>query len=264
MGETENLSYGAYVSCRANLFLLRTDMGREKVFRFKQFEVLNDRTAMKVGTDGVLLGAWCDVTDARRVLDVGTGCGVIALMVAQRNGEAQIDAVEIDKDSADEASLNFSRSPWADRLHIDHVDFNGFATCDSVGKYDLVVSNPPFFSNGILPPEKSRISARHTQNLTYGQLLKNARTLLAEKGKIALITPFDNIKEVIEECVFNNLNISRKVNVVSVEGFAPKRVLWELVNYPCSMHESELVIEASPGVFSDEYIALCKDFYLKM
>ena len=239
-------------------------MSREKVFRFKQFQVVNDKTAMKVGTDGVLLGAWCNVASARRVLDVGTGCGVIALMVAQHNSEARIDAVEIDKDSADEAAMNFSCSPWADRLHVEHVDFNDFATHAGVGVYDLIVSNPPFFTNGILPPEASRMSARHTQNLTYGQLLNNAGKLLADGGKIALITPSDNIKEIIEECVFNNLNISRKVNVVSVEGFAPKRVLWELVNYPCSMHESELVIEASPGVFSDEYIALCKDFYLKM
>ncbi len=239
-------------------------MAREKTFRFKRFEVLNDRTAMKVGTDGVLLGAWCDVAGARKVLDVGTGCGVIALMVAQRNGEAQIDAVEIDKDSADEAAMNFSCSPWARRLRVAHCDFNEFALRDVVGKYNLIVSNPPFFTNGILPPDASRMSARHTQNLTYGQLLNNTGKLLADGGKIALITPFDNIKEIIEVCVFNNLNISRKVNVVSVEGFAPKRVLWELVNYPCSMHESELVIETSPGVFSDEYIALCKDFYLKM
>ena len=243
---------------------MSADMSREKVFRFKQFQVVNDKAAMKVGTDGVLLGAWCNVASAHRVLDVGTGCGVIALMVAQRNSEAQIDAVEIDKDSADEAALNFSRSPWTDRLHVEHVDFNDFALRDVVGKYDLIVSNPPFFTNGILPPEASRMSARHTQNLTYGQLLNNAGKLLADGGKIALITPFDNIKEIIEECVFNNLNISRKVNVISVASLPPKRVLWELVKYPCQLHESELVIETSLGVFSDEYIALCKDFYLKM
>ena len=243
---------------------MSTDMSREKVFRFKQFQVVNDKTAMKVGTDGVLLGAWCNVASAHRVLDVGTGCGVIALMVAQRNSEARIDAVEIDKDSADEAAMNFSCSPWARRLRVAHCDFNEFALRDVVGKYNLIVSNPPFFTNGILPPEASRMSARHTQNLTYGQLLNNAGKLLADGGKIALITPSDNIKEIIEECVFNNLNISRKVNVMSVASLPPKRVLWELVNYPCSMHESELVIETSPGVFSDEYIALCKDFYLKM
>lgn len=239
-------------------------MAREKTFRFKRFEVLNDRTAMKVGTDGVLLGAWCDVAGARRVLDVGTGCGVIALMVAQRNAEAIIDAIEIDGASAQEAALNFSHSPWSERLHVVACDFNSVEAWWSGEKYDLIVSNPPFFTNGILPPDASRMSARHTQHLTYGQLLKNAEKLLADGGKMALITPFDNIKEIIEESVFNNLNISSKINVISVNGMSPKRVLWELVKYPCSMHESELVIEISPGVFSEEYVALCKDFYLKM
>ncbi len=239
-------------------------MGREKVFRFKHFEVLNDRTAMKVGTDGVLLGAWCDVTGARRVLDVGAGCGVISLMVAQRNDMTQIDAVEIDKDSADEAALNFSRSPWSNRLHIEHYDFNEFAMRDMVEGYDLIVSNPPYFTNGILPPDASRMSARHTRNLTYGQLLRNAGKLLADDGKIALITPFDNIKEIVEECVFNNLNISRKIDVISVEDLPPKRVLWELVKHRCQLLENNLVIEVAPGVYSDEYVNLCKDFYLKM
>lgn len=234
------------------------------MFRFKRFEVLNDRTAMKVGTDGVLLGAWCDVTSAHRVLDVGTGCGVIALMVAQRNSDARIDAVEIDKDSADEAALNFSRSLWSKRLHIEHCDFNEFALRDEVGRYDLIVSNPPFFTNGVLPPEASRMSARHTQNLSYDQLLKNADRLLAEDGKIALITPFENIKEIVEGSVFNSLSISKKVNVVSVKGSSPKRVLWELRHEPCEMQESELVIEISPLSYSEEYVALCKDFYLKM
>jgi tRNA1Val (adenine37-N6)-methyltransferase len=94
--------------------------------------------------------------------------------------------------------------------------------------------------------------------------LRNAGRLLAEDGKIALITPFDNVKEIIEECVFNNLNISRKIDVVSVEGLPPKRVLWELVKHPCQLLENNLVIEVAPGVYSDEYVNLCKDFYLKM
>ena len=239
-------------------------MGREKVFRFKQFEVLNDRTAMKVGTDGVLLGAWCNVTGAHRVLDVGTGCGVIALMVAQRNAAAQIDAIEIDEASALEAGLNFERSPWAERLHLVHGDFTAIETWWSGEKYDLIVSNPPFFTHGVLPPEASRMTARHTQNLDYGQLLKVASLMLADKGKIALITPFDNIKEIVEENTFNSLNISKKVNVISVKGFPPKRVLWELCKEQCEMRENELVIEDRPGCFSDAYVTLCKDFYLKM
>ena len=239
-------------------------MGREKVFRFKQFEVLNDRTAMKVGTDGVLLGAWCDVQGARQVLDVGTGCGVIALMVAQRNAAAQIDAIEIDEASALEAGLNFERSPWAERLHLVHGDFTAVETWWGGEKYDLIVSNPPFFTHGVLPPEASRMTARHTQNLDYGQLLKVASEMLADEGKIALITPFDNIKEIVEESTFNSLNISKKVNIISVKGFPPKRVLWELCKERCEMKENELVIENRPGCFSDDYVTLCKDFYLKM
>ncbi|MBO4813363.1 MAG: methyltransferase [Muribaculaceae bacterium] len=239
-------------------------MGREKVFRFKQFEVLNDRTAMKVGTDGVLLGAWCDVQGARRVLDVGTGCGVIALMVAQRNAAAQIDAIEIDEASALEAGLNFERSPWAERLHLVHGDFTAVETWWSGEKYDLIVSNPPFFTHGVLPPEASRMTARHTQNLDYGQLLKVASAMLADEGKIALITPFENIKGIVEESTFNSLNISKKFNIISVKGFPPKRVLWELCKEACEMKENELVIEDHAGCFSDDYVTLCKDFYLKM
>ena len=239
-------------------------MGREKVFRFKQFQVLNDKTAMKVGTDGVLLGAWCEVTDARHVLDVGTGCGVIALMVAQRNAESRIDAIEIDEASAKEAALNFSRSPWAERLHLVHGDFTAVETWWSGEKYDLIVSNPPFFTHGVLPPEASRMTARHTQNLDYGQLLKTASAMLADGGKIALITPFDNIKEIVEEGIFNCLNISKKVNVISLNGLPPKRVLWELCKEACEMKENELVIEERAGCFSEDYVTLCKDFYLKM
>ena len=118
---------------------------REKIFRFKQFEVVNDRTAMKVGTDGVLLGAWCPVAEARRVLDVGTGCGVIALMVAQRNRQALIEGIDIDQDSIAEARLNFANSPWNNRLTAIEGDFNDM---DGDARYDLIVSNPPYFTNG--------------------------------------------------------------------------------------------------------------------
>ena len=131
---------------------MRLSMGREKVFKFKQFAVLNDRTAMKVGTDGVLLGAWCPVEGARRVLDVGTGCGVIALMVAHRNTDAVIDAIDIDHDAIDEATLNFANSPWSERLTAIEGDFNNLNT--AVG-YDLIVSNPPYFTDSLLPPDEA-------------------------------------------------------------------------------------------------------------
>ena len=122
-------------------------MTREKIFRFKQFGVLNDKTAMKVGTDGVLLGAWCDVAGARRVLDVGTGCGLIALMVAQRNKGAAVTAIDIDDEAVGEARINIARSPWSDRVEALCVDFNDFAAQEP---YDLIVSNPPFFTEDVM------------------------------------------------------------------------------------------------------------------
>ena len=130
-------------------------MAREKKFRFKQFEVLNDRTAMKVGTDGVLLGAWCPVEGMTRVLDVGTGCGVIALMVAQRNNGALIEGIDVDEGAIDEAKLNFAASPWSERLTARLQDFN---VLDVEESYDLIVSNPPYFTNGVLPTGDARSS----------------------------------------------------------------------------------------------------------
>ena len=124
---------------------------RESVFRFKQFAVRNSMAAMKVGTDGVLLGAWCPVEGALRVLDVGTGTGLIALMVAQRNVSAMIDAVDIDHAACDEAGFNVANSPWHERINVECCDFMEYCGC-GVG-YDLIVSNPPYFDNGLLPPD---------------------------------------------------------------------------------------------------------------
>ena len=134
-------------------------MSREYTFRFKKFRVINDKTAMKVGTDGVLLGAWCDVSAATSVLDVGAGCGLIALMIAQRNDHAMIDAIDIDCCAVEEAYINFHDSPWGGRLNVREADFNIFAN-SCVKKYDLIVSNPPFFSNGVMPAGVSLIFYR--------------------------------------------------------------------------------------------------------
>ena len=175
-------------------------MAREKVFRFKQFEVLNDRTAMKVGTDGVLLGAWCPVENVRRVLDVGTGCGVIALMVAQRNSTAVIDAIDIDHDAIEEAVLNFERSPWSDRLSATEGDYNDLQS--SGEGYDLIISNPPYFTNGVMPTGDARTTARHTGTLSYPQLLDGATRLLTVAGTLAIITPSDAEGEIQEAAAF--------------------------------------------------------------
>lgn len=236
-------------------------MGREKVFRFKQFAVLNDRTAMKVGTDGVLLGAWCPVEDSRCVLDVGTGCGVIALMVAQRNPTAIIDAIDIDHDAIVEATLNFANSPWNDRLTAIESDFNSMTTDK---RYDLIVSNPPFFTNGVLPTGDARTTARHTSTLNYNQLIDKAAQLLDEEGSLSLITPIEAEGDIIQASTFASLPARRITRVIPVEGAAPKRILWLLSRRDISYSEDTLIIAHENGAFTSEYIALTGAFYLKM
>lgn len=236
-------------------------MGREKTFRFKQFSVLNDRTAMKVGTDGVLLGAWCPVEGIHRVLDVGTGCGVIALMIAQRNSGAVITGIDIDEGAIEEASLNFANSPWGERLTANLADFNDLKDGD---RYDLIVSNPPYFTDSLPSPEASRTIARHTRSLTYRQLIEGAAHLLTGEGILALISPTDAEGDITEAATFASLPVRRITRVIPVEGAAPKRTLWILSRRDILYREDELTIARPDGTFTQEYIDLTRDFYLKM
>ena len=236
-------------------------MGREKIFRFKQFAVLNDRTAMKVGTDGVLLGAWCPADGLHRVLDVGTGCGVIALMIAQRNPDAVIVGIDIDRDAIEEASINFGRSPWGERLTAVEGDFN---VMEAQEPYDLIVSNPPYFTESLLPPDVSRTLARHDQSLSYRQLIDGSARLLARDGILALISPTDAEGAIIEAATFASLPVKRKTRVIPVEGAAPKRTLWILSNAGIPSREDTLTIAHHDGTFTREYIELTSAFYLKM
>ena len=236
-------------------------MGREKVFRFKQFAVLNDRTAMKVGTDGVLLGAWCPVEGATHVLDVGTGCGVIALMMAQRNAKAVIDAIDIDAGAINEASVNFANSPWGDRLTAIEADFNDM---DDAPAYDLIVSNPPYFTDSLLPPDAARTLARHSRSLTYRQLIDGAARLLNDEGTLALISPCDAEGEIIEASTFASLPVRRLTRVIPVEDAPAKRTLWLLSRREVPYLEGTLTIAHHDGTFTSEYVSLTGAFYLKM
>lgn len=236
-------------------------MAREKIFRFKQFAVLNDRTAMKVGTDGVLLGAWCPVEGAKRVLDVGTGCGVIALMVAQRNSEAVIEGIDIDHDAVEEAALNFERSPWSGRLTAHEKDFNDL---EAGGPYDLIISNPPYFTDSLLPPDSGRTLARHTASLSYRQLIEGASRLLASNGQLALISPTDAEGIIVEASAFAALPVRRLTRVIPVEDATPKRTLWLLSRQDIPYREDTLTIAHRDGTFTPEYIDLTGAFYLKM
>lgn len=252
---------------------------RETVFKFKQFDVINRRSAMKVGTDGVLLGAWGDVSryasDAvnptkadmvRNILDVGCGTGVISLMQAQRFPHAVITGIEIDPEAAAEARENFEMSPWADRLRLIKGDFITCFGNNLEAKFDLIVSNPPFFTNGQLSPDKSRLTARHDTTLSLETLLNTAAGIISENGSLCLILPADREEDLKWLAVVNRFHIERLVKISTVPHKPPRRLLAELVPPAANGHQtrfSSLSIHCDDGNFSKEYADLLKDFYLK-
>ena len=228
-------------------------------FKFKQFAVEQDDVAMKVGTDGVLLGAWAECEGARRILDIGTGTGVIALQMAQRNPTAQVQAVEIDETAARRARANFDNSPWAERLEVEQTPVQEFSPAE---KFDLIISNPPYFVDSLLPPDAKRSTARHTHDLTFEELDRAVCRLLAESGRFALILPEPEFERYAEQ---SQLHLVRRCNVHSVEGGAIKRVMGEFSkDKPAKIEIESLAIEVERrGEFSADYRALTKDFYLK-
>lgn len=229
-------------------------------FRFKQFEVEQRQSAMKVGTDGVLLGAWCDTGNAHRVLDIGSGTGLIALMIAQRNQEATIDAVEIDKNSAEEASRNFHRSQWADRLNSICKDILLF---NAIYSYDLIVSNPPFFKTGESAPDIRRATARHCSALPFEHLFKKVGALLSPDGIFAMIAPAEVKNDIEFYAGEYDFWIKRRTSVISKPGKPVMRYLWEFVKYPVEIKDSSLTIHAA-SCYSPEYRTLTRNFYLNL
>ena len=228
-------------------------------FRFKQFAVEQDDVAMKVGTDGVLLGAWADCDEAKRILDIGTGTGVIALMLAQRNTEAQIHAVEIDETASKRARSNFDMSPWAERLTVENCAVQEFEPSD---KFDLIISNPPYFVDSLQCPDAKRTTARHTQDLTFEELDKAVGRLLAENGRFALILPTVEFEKYLS---ITNLYLARRCDVHPTTGAAVKRVMAEFVKDSQAeiLHENITIEKEKRGDYTDEYRTLTKDFYLK-
>ncbi|MBU3813011.1 MAG: tRNA1(Val) (adenine(37)-N6)-methyltransferase [Candidatus Bacteroides intestinipullorum] len=228
-------------------------------FKFKQFTIHHDRCAMKVGTDGVLLGAWASVRDARRILDVGTGSGLIAIQLAQRNPEARITAIEIDSDASGQAQENVSRSPWGDRIEVLCMDFGKYFPQE---KFDLVVSNPPYFVDALRSPDAQRRMARHTEGLNYEMLFRHTRDLLAEEGRLAVILPTEVEELALGSAFAQGWFLARRTNVYTKPGKKCRRLLLELVRKPVAYAAADLFIERAEGGYSDEYIALTQDFYL--
>jgi len=231
-------------------------------FSFKQFTVWHDKCAMKVGTDGVLLGAWTDVSNANSVLDIGTGTGLVALMIAQRCN-ADIFAIEIDNNAVIQATDNKNRSPWSERISIIQGDFKTF---ESNTKFDVIVSNPPYFSNSLLPPDIKRSTARHTNELSYYELIEGAAELLSPRGKFSLIIPADVIDKIIEIAANFDLYPIRQTNILPKQDSSPKRVLISFSNKKDAIFAkpNDLIIELARHQYTPEYIDLTKEYYLNM
>lgn len=230
-------------------------------FKFKQFTVYHDRCAMKVGTDGVLLGAWTDLSQTRRILDIGTGTGLIALMLAQRNPEAQITAIDIDAEAVKQACENFSASPWSNRLKAIQQDVCHYT---EFSLFDTIVSNPPYFVDSLKCTDNQRTTARHTDSLDAKRLLKKVSELLAPDGRFSLILPADQTNELIRIAQIQGLHPSRLTQVITRPGLPPKRSLVEFQKAVQPIQANELVIELERHVYSEGYTSLTRDFYLKM
>jgi tRNA1Val (adenine37-N6)-methyltransferase len=226
------------------------------IFRFKQFEVNQTGCAMKVNTDGVLLGALADGANANQILDIGAGTGVIALMLAQRFPEAKIDAVEIDGQAAETAVKNFTNSKFTERLHLFAGDFVNI----NKGKYDLIVSNPPFFIDSLTSAKENKTLARHTDSSFFERLVSFAADTLSDKGICQLILPLTTAELVKQLLPVNGLYLQSITHVKSFKGDIPHREIISFGREEITIQESEVVIYDAPKVYTAQYAALLKDF----
>ena len=244
-------------------------------FRFKQFAVSHHRSSMKVGVDGVLIGCWTNAQGAELILDVGTGCGLIALILAQRVPAAMIDAIDIDAASIAEANENIASSPWSERINSKICDFAEMS--DNAGyssmRYDLIVSNPPYFDSGVKETVTAREKARHQGVLSPSVILRQAKDMLNAGGSVAMVVPTDIAVSLDDEASRLGFRTERMCFVRGHEAAPYKRALlqWRLPHTnsndmdinPMEVKEELLTLEHSPGTPTDAYRALCKDFYLR-
>ena len=230
-------------------------------FKFKQFTIFHDKCAMKVGTDGVLLGAWAPADGAERILDVGTGTGLIALQLAQRNPHARITAIEIDATAAGQAAENVSRSLGTDRVEVVCRDFRDY---QPENRFDLIVSNPPYFIDALKCPDEQRCTARHAGNLNYDLLFRRSASLLKEQGVVSIIIPAEAEKTVVDTAWNHKLFPLHRVQVFTKPEKPCRRVLLNFGFEAKKCREEKLCIEMNHNEFTPEYVALTKDFYLKM
>lgn len=231
-----------------------------KRFHFKHFSLYHDRSTMKVGTDAVLLGAWTEVKPTDWVLDIGTGCGILPLMLAQK-GIAKIHAVDLDEASVSEAAGNFDASQWHDWIFAFHADIRRF---DMGCKYDLIISNPPFFVNSFKCDADRKNQARHTDtSLNFTELVSSVKRLLKPDGRFSLVLPERESHDFVPIAEKYHLYVYKRQNIIPLEGKEPNRLNLELrFGKPETVQTTNLVIRRSDNGFTEAYNDLLKDYYL--
>ena len=230
-------------------------------FFFKRFGLFHHRSTMKIGTDAILLARWVEVSENDEVLDIGTGCGLIPLMLAQK-GIKNADAVEIDRDSYEEATQNFNNSAWKSHLFAVNDDIKHYAiTCGK--KYDLIVSNPPFFFGDNIPEKAKKGLARHTNTLSYNDLLISVKKLLKPEGRFALVLPALESKTFLKDAENQGFYLQKEMKIVPIEGKESNRVNMQLVVNQIDEVERETFVLRNPDhSFTNEYKDFLKDYYL--
>lgn len=229
------------------------------MFQFKQFTIRQDQTAMKVGTDGVLLGAWAEVEKAHQILDIGTGTGLIALMAAQRNHQAYIQAIEIEQQAYEQACQNVCHSPWSDRIEVIHSSLQSF---EPENLFDCIICNPPFFNHSLKTPHNNRNLARHSDSLSHKELLIHASRLLSPNGHFHVILPVTEAKALTDIAPEYQLYPTRITQVFPTPEKAAKRLLIQFSHQQTIVQQDNLVVEITRHQYSEEYIRLTQDFYL--
>lgn len=230
-------------------------------FQFKQFTIEHDRCAMKVGTDGVLLGAWAgSKITPQKILDIGTGTGLIAIMLAQRFEEAEIVGIDIDDDAVEQATDNATMCPFRDRIKIEKRDFAGASTMEM--KYDLIISNPPFYEENTFGGDDKRDCARHTSSLPFPTLISKASKLLDDNGVFAVIIPSSAVNTFVAECAINSLYLLSRLDIKTTPKKAAKRAMLEFGKRIKDTKTATLCMRDLNNELSAEYKMLTGDFYL--
>jgi len=232
-----------------------------KPFRFKQFSIIDTNCAMKVSTDAVLLGAWTEIRNSEHILDVGTGSGIIALMLAQRS-TAQVEAIDIHQPSCNDADLNFENCPWNERLHLYNLAFSDFIK-ECKTKYDLIVSNPPYHNRSLKSPSDKVNLSRHTISLSHEELLMGIKKILQPDGRFCIILPFSEFQNFKQQATFEGLYSLHECVVFPKTSKPANRMLLEFgLLRPLEIRRSEITIRNSVGDYNESYKELTKDFYL--